>query len=85
MVTDSVSPVGESKKKYRDWTFSSVWDKEIQTVYAYDKESARRAKICLTCYYQKFPVTWLHITKKVSHLVSVLSLKFPMADWVQAL
>lgn len=67
MVTDSVSPAGESKKKYRDWTFSSVWDKEIQTVYAYDKESARRAKTCLTCYYQKFPVTWFHITKKVSH------------------
>lgn len=60
----------------RDWTFSSVWDKEMQTIYACDKESARRANTCLTCYDQSF-----HITKKASHLVSELSLKFPMGDW----
>lgn len=65
----------------RDWTFSSVWDKEMLTVYACDKESARRANSCLTCYDPKFPVVWFHITKKASHLVSELSLKFPVGDW----
>lgn len=65
------------------WTgtrHSSVSGKEMQTVYACDNGSDRRANTCLACYNWKFLVCF-HITKKTSHLVSELSLKFPMGDW----